>query len=244
AWESGISEGQALVEQAETAAEDWVWRGQVATQQELQQLARWDANIEALVAQRLPSEPSQPLPPGLTASELVVLGTRPDGFAQQLVRRMPRRPQRAAQLGTQFHAWVQERFGDQPELDLVELQPPRPPELEKLIQCFEQGQFASRIPAAVEVAFEFPVGQHVVRGQIDAVYREKTGHWLIVDWKTGSGGADPIQLAVYRRAWALTHDVPEAEIRLGFYHVAKDQLELVEPPEDAIEQLLSKGGKQ
>ncbi len=244
AWESGISEGQALVEQAATAAEDWVWRGQVATQQELQQLARWDANIEALIAQRQPSEPSQPLPPGLTASELVVLGTRPDGFAQQLVRRMPRRPQRAAQLGTQFHAWVQERFGDQPELDLVELQPPRPPELEKLIRCFEQGQFASRIPAAVEVAFEFPVGQHVVRGQIDAVYREKTGHWLIVDWKTGSSGADPIQLAVYRRAWALTHDVPEAEIRVGFYHVAKDQLELVEPPEDAIEQLLRKGGKQ
>ena len=49
----------------------------------------------------------------------------------------------------------------------------------------------------------------VVRGRIDAVYAEPDGGWLVVDWKTNQRQtADPLQLAIYRLAWAELMGVP------------------------------------
>jgi DNA helicase-2/ATP-dependent DNA helicase PcrA len=71
----------------------------------------------------------------------------------------------------------------------------------------------------------------VVRGRIDAVYREDTEAgegYLVVDWKTGrSGEADPLQLAIYRQAWAELHDLPVERVRAAFYFVRSGRV--VEP---------------
>ena len=53
------------------------------------------------------------------------------------------------------------------------------------------------------------VAGRLVRGRIDAVYAADPRRWrravtfLVVDWKTSrSETADPLQLAIYRLAWA------------------------------------------
>jgi DNA helicase-2/ATP-dependent DNA helicase PcrA len=72
----------------------------------------------------------------------------------------------------------------------------------------------------------------VVRGRIDAVYSDArtdgTSGYLLVDWKTNrSATADPLQLAIYRLAWAELHDIPLDRVRAAFYYVRSG--ELVEP---------------
>ena len=80
---------------------------------------------------------------------------------------------------------------------------------------------------AVEPAFALVLGGQVVRGRIDAVYADGDG-FLLVDWKTNRAQtADPLQLAVYRLAWAELHDVPLERVRAGFFYVRTG--ELVEP---------------
>ncbi len=54
------------------------------------------------------------------------------------------------------------------------------------------------------------------------------GSYLLVDWKTNrSATADPLQLAIYRVAWAELLDVPLESVRAAFYYVRTGQL--VEP---------------
>ena len=57
---------------------------------------------------------------------------------------------------------------------------------------------------AVEPPFALVLGGQVVRGRIDAVYREPTtaATWSSTGRPTGPQTADPLQLAVYRVAWA------------------------------------------
>jgi DNA helicase II / ATP-dependent DNA helicase PcrA len=82
---------------------------------------------------------------------------------------------------------------------------------------------------AVEVPFEMPIGDTVVRGRIDAVFAEPDGpdgHVIVVDWKTGEPPRGPqamrqaaVQLAVYRLAWAALSGCPESSVRTAFYYV-------------------------
>ena len=59
----------------------------------------------------------------------------------------------------------------------------------------------------MEAPFEITVDGAVVRGRMDAVFRDPDGTWVVVDWKTGRPpqGEDmraaEQQLAVYREAW-------------------------------------------
>jgi DNA helicase-2/ATP-dependent DNA helicase PcrA len=61
-------------------------------------------------------------------------------------------------------------------------------ELRELVAAFEAGQFADRVPHAVEPPFALVLDGQVVRGRIDAVYAEPTprrdDRFLVVDWKT------------------------------------------------------------
>ncbi len=107
------------------------------------------------------------------------------------------------------------------------------------------------MPYAVEPAFALVLAGQVVRGRIDAVYTDEAGiddrepsSFLLVDWKTNNArSADPLQLAIYRLAWAELHGVPVERVRAGFYYVRTG--ELVEPeelPERAeLERLLQLG---
>ncbi len=150
---------------------------------------------------------------------------------------MPRRPSRAARFGTRFHAWVETTFGQQALLDPDELSGRADAdieddaELQELIEKFAGGSFADRPPYAVEAPFALVLGGQVVRGRIDAVYAEQVDGekgFLLVDWKTNRlQDADPLQLGIYRVAWAELHGVPLEQVRAGFYYVRTD--DLVEP---------------
>jgi DNA helicase-2/ATP-dependent DNA helicase PcrA len=143
---------------------------------------------------------------------------------------MPRQPSSAARFGTRFHAWVEARFGQQDLFDPDEL-PGRgdaditdDADLAEVIKAFEEGPFADRPPYRVEAPFALVLAGQVVRGRIDAVYREPLPDggegYLLVDWKTNRAQtADPLQLAVYRLAWAELQGVPVEHVRVAFHYV-------------------------
>ncbi|WP_234042372.1 ATP-dependent DNA helicase [Streptomyces marianii] len=197
-------------------------------------IASWDRDLEALTGELRRARESVrevSLPAALSASQLLWLAADPDGFARELARPMPRPPQRAARRGTRFHAWVESRFE---ELPLPMLGPDELPggdrdeagiederELAVLKEAFERTPYAGRVPYRLEAPVQVTLAGRVVRGRIDAVYRDAaTGAFEIVDWKTGRGrDADPLQLAVYRLAWAEQHGLPPESVGAAFVYV-------------------------
>ncbi|MEU7058404.1 UvrD-helicase domain-containing protein [Streptomyces sp. NPDC046197] len=203
------------------------------TPEEARTVASWDRDLDALTGelQRARQHVTDvPLPTTLTASQVLRLAADPDGFARDLARPMPRPPQPAARRGTRFHAWVEARFE---ELTLPLLEPEELPgrdaeiaderDLEILKEAFERTAYAHRTPYRVEAPFQLGIAGRVVRGRIDAVYKEGAGDettYEIVDWKTGRGlTADPLQLALYRLAWAEQHGVPLERVTAVFLYV-------------------------
>ena len=190
---------------------------------------QWDAELERLLTEARADRSGVidvPLPSSLSATSLARLRDAPDEFARELARPMPRQPSPAARFGTRFHAWVEARFGQQSLLDPDDL-PGRGDlgiddenDLAELIARFESGPFADRIPVAVEPPFALVLAGQVVRGRIDAVYEEPDGSYLVVDWKTNARqDADPLQLAIYRVAWADLAGVPLDRVRVAFHYV-------------------------
>jgi len=92
-------------------------------------------------------------------------------------------------------------------------------ELRDLKDAFLAGPYGGRRPFAVEAPFELPLGGRVVRGRIDAVYELAGGRFEVVDWKTGTTPADPVQLALYRLAWARLRGIPAEAVDAAFYYV-------------------------
>ena len=200
-------------------------------------VADWDAETERLLAEAraVRSDVIEvPLPASLSATGLARLRDSPDEFLRELARPMPRPPSRAARFGTRFHAWVEARFGQQGLLDPDDL-PGRgdvgiedDADLHDLIERFEHGPFADRVPARIEAPFALVLSGQVIRGRIDAVYAEPDDRWLVVDWKTNrEQTADPLQLAIYRLAWADLVGVPVDQVAAAFHYVRTG--ETVEP---------------
>ncbi|WP_111600775.1 ATP-dependent DNA helicase [Streptomyces sp. Amel2xB2] len=239
----------------ERAAEEEVQ--QPLTPEELRLVSSWDRDLEALAGElRRSRAPVRdvPLPASLSASQMLRMAADPDGFARELARPMPRPPQpAAARRGTRFHAWVESRFE---ELTLPMLGPDELPgaddgdgvsgggpdadgtaderDLAALKEAFQRSPYAHRTPYRVEEPFQLELAGRVVRGRIDAVYRDVapdgTETYDIVDWKTGRGrDADPLQLSVYRLAWAEKRRVPLASVGAAFLYVRSG--ELVRPSE-------------
>lgn len=211
---------------------------QVATLDDAAVIADWDSAADVLVAEARElrrGRRGRLWPPYLSATALGALASDAEDYLTGVARPMPRRPASARRAGEDFHAWVERRFATEPMLppedDADEMLEPdedaRP--VASLVERFLAGRFASRTPHAVEVPFALILAGQVVRGRIDAVYTEPDGRWLIVDWKTGSGRrADPMQLAVYRVAWAELHDLPLSAVDAAFYDVSSDAL--IRPP--------------
>ncbi len=221
-------EAAAMVRGADLAVED-----EGLDMVEAARAADWDAEIERLVAEARSERSTHvavPLPSSISASALMRLREDTDSFARELARPMPRQPSRAARFGTLFHAWVEDRFAQQPLLDPDDL-PGRydagiddDADLDAIIEAFEKGPFADRVPHAVEAPFALVLGGQVVRGRIDAVYDEPAADgssgFLLVDWKTNRHeDADPLQLALYRLAWAELRGVPLSNVRAAFHYV-------------------------
>jgi DNA helicase II / ATP-dependent DNA helicase PcrA len=201
----------------------------------------WDAEIARLLAQAARERATVidvPIPTSLSATALGRLRSDPDGFARDLARPMPRPPSPAARFGTRFHAWVESRFDQQNLFEPDELPGQADAgidsdaEFTAVVAAFEAGPFADRVPRAVETPFALVLAGQVVRGRIDAVYADGDGY-LVIDWKTSQRQRDrgreddPLQLALYRLAWAELADLPLEQVRAGFYYVRSG--ELVEP---------------
>ncbi|MEU8573323.1 UvrD-helicase domain-containing protein [Streptomyces asoensis] len=225
------------------------------TPEEARAVASWDRDLDALAGELLRARRSVtdvPLPTTLTASQVLRLADDPDGLAQELARPMPRPPQPAARRGTRFHAWVEARFE---ELTLPLLEPHELPgddadiaderDLEELKDAFERTEYAHRTPYRVEAPFQLALAGRVVRGRIDAVYKEGDGDtatYDIVDWKTHRARtADPLQLALYRLAWAEQQGVPVESVTAAFLYVRSGDVVRPEglPDRAALERLLT-----
>jgi DNA helicase-2/ATP-dependent DNA helicase PcrA len=198
---------------------------------------RWAEEVTLLLAERerlaaRDAELEVALPEHLSVSQLVALRQDPVGLARSLRRPMPTRPDPYARRGTAFHAWLEQRFGADRLLDLDELpgaadEDAAPEEaLARLQQRFLASEWADRVPVEVEVPFATEIGGLVVRGRMDAVFRNEDGSFDVVDWKTGhrqtgaAADAAAVQLAAYRLAWASLAGVPVERVRAAFHYVA------------------------
>lgn len=206
------------------------------TPEDARTIASWDRDLTALTAELRRTRATTRdvvLPAYLSASQVLRLAADPDGFAQELARPMPKAPQPAARRGTRFHAWVESRFE---ELPLPFLGPEELPggedfagepeilderDLDELKEAFARTAYAHRTPYRVEVPVHLSLGGRVVRGRIDAVYRDPdSGAYEIVDWKTSRvRTADPLQLAIYRLAWAEQHGLAPEDVAAAFVYV-------------------------
>ncbi|HUN36203.1 MAG TPA: ATP-dependent DNA helicase [Trebonia sp.] len=200
-------------------------------------VAAWELDAGLLLAEReqrrARGEGPVPvlLPPRLSVSALVTLARDPDELARQVRRPMPQPPARQARQGTEFHQWLQQRFGQQRLIgddDLfADRDSPADATLAWLRDRFEAGEWGSRWPREVEVPFDTLIGDRQVRGRIDAVFADEAdGGYDVVDWKTGqpprtTAGKEAVavQLAAYRLAWSALAGVPVSQVRAAFYYV-------------------------
>ena len=202
----------------------------------------WDADLQRLqeeARRRRGHAASAVLPAHLSVTALVELRRDPGALAAALRRPVPRRPSPVTRRGTAFHAWLErDVFGAPQLLDDDEL-PGSADDgavadaaLDALQEAFRRSAWWGRNPHEVEVPFETTVGGLLVRGRMDAVYREVDAdglvHDLVVDWKTGRvpRGADAeaaaVQLAAYRLAWHHLSGTPLERVGAAFHHVADD----------------------
>ncbi|NUR27533.1 MAG: UvrD-helicase domain-containing protein, partial [Catenulispora sp.] len=170
-------------------------------------IASWDRDLEALLEELKRGSAIQryaPLPPSMSASQLLRYRTDPARFRRELARPMPQPPAPSARLGTKFHAWIESLFGQQALFEYEDLPGAADEDiadevdLKELQDAFLRTPWADSVPAVVEQPFQVILAGRVVRGRIDAVYKTTDG-WEVVDWTTSRvHDADPVQLAVYR----------------------------------------------
>ncbi|MDO5534455.1 MAG: ATP-dependent DNA helicase [Propionibacteriaceae bacterium] len=184
-------------------------------------VASWDAAADRLLAEaRLRrADAGLALPPYLSATALIALQADAEGYLAGLARPMPTPPRRAARVGELFHTWLERRFTAAPTL-LVDPdeETPADADLAALVEAFEAGPFADRTAHATEVPFSLFLAGQVVRGRIDAVFTDGDRP-EVVDWKTGRGRPNPLQLAVYRLAWAELQGLEVEEVDAAFHDV-------------------------
>lgn len=194
----------------------------------------WEREVDALIEEhRALSAPEVEveLPGELTATDLVSLKADPVQFARRQRRPVPFKPNTYAKRGTAFHQWLEDRFGatallDEEQLPGLDEEPVDAQQLEELKDAFLGSEWADRTPTYVEQPFEVRIGDAIVRGRMDAVFRRPDGTWIIVDWKTGrppQGAAlrtAEIQLAVYREAWSALLDDADATVDAAFHYIS------------------------
>ena len=180
----------------------------------------WAHEIDLLLAERARAASDArrtPLPQRIPASRFKDYIADPEAVALSLRRPMPEKPYRATRLGTQFHEWVESRFGSSASaetLDAFALEldgtdddsAADAAKLAELQATFERSAWATRQPVDVEIEIHVPFGDRVVICKIDAVYADGD-RFEIVDWKTGRAPRDEadlkakqLQLALYRLA--------------------------------------------
>jgi DNA helicase-2/ATP-dependent DNA helicase PcrA len=220
--------------------------------EEAARVAAWDRDLGLLLAEARESGRDRgvvDLPRGLTATQMVRLARDPDGLAREIARPMPRPPAPGARRGTRFHAWVETLFQQRPLLDPDELPGAGDADIADdadllaLQAAFLTSPYAHRTPLQVEAPFSLVLAGRVIRGRIDAVYDAGGGRFEVVDWKTGHEPADPLQLAVYRLAWARLRGVEPGDVDGVFLHVRSGEVMRPDLPDEAELVRLLTGGR-
>jgi DNA helicase-2/ATP-dependent DNA helicase PcrA len=165
------------------------------------------------------------LPPRMATSTLIALYEDPEALALAIRRPMPRASDEFSRRGTAFHLWIEKHFNRATLFDDEDFDQLEPLEadqkLEDLKASWLSSEWAERTPHDVEVPFETVIAGVLIRGRIDAVYKDGD-RYEVVDWKTGSkklGKSAAIQLAVYRLAWATLEGVSVDDVSAAFHYV-------------------------
>ena len=221
----------------------------------------WRSDADALLKdarRRIDLEDDVMLPPRLTTSQMVRLNANPRAFREELRRPMPRPADRGSGIGTAFHEWVSRRLAPTapiplfdadeiaeleeddfaPEVVAAEPGGAEGHALRSLCQAFEESRWVDATVLAIEKSFVMTIGQTVVRGRLDAVVADPDhpGDELVIDWKTSRpGSADPLQLSIYRLAWAQARGIDLSRVRAVFHHVGANKTISAEPFLDADE---------
>ncbi|NBH11743.1 3'-5' exonuclease, partial [Amycolatopsis sp. SID8362] len=214
-----VSEAMSTVETSEEDEDDpdgWLTDTDVL----LEEWARKDDHVKRV-----------PLPSRLTVSQLVTLADDSARLASDLRRPLPAEPNSFARRGTEFHGWLERRFGGDQLIEIDDLpgaadfDEAPDADFEELRAAFEESEWAEKVPEAVEISFSADVEGITLRGRMDAVFRHADGSWEVVDWKTGSVPPESrlpalaVQLAAYRMAWAALKNVPVEQVRAAFHYV-------------------------
>jgi DNA helicase-2/ATP-dependent DNA helicase PcrA len=192
------------------------------------------------------------MPRHLSASAVVALAQDPGAFASGLRRPMPQAPALAARRGTAFHAWVEQHFARAAMVDITDLpgsadeDPADDAELPLMKEHFLASEWASRVPAEIEIAVETVIDDIAVRGRVDAVFPRPSGGFTVVDWKTGAKPSGELaktralQLAAYRVAYARLRGLDLDEVDAAFYYAGTGETVWPVLPDDvALASLLS-----
>ena len=165
------------------------------------------------------------LPPRMATSTLIALYEDPQALALSIRRPMPRASYEFSRRGTAFHLWIEKHFNASTLFDDEDFDLREPLEadqtLEELKSAWLASPWAKRTPFAVEVPFETVIAGVLIRGRIDAIYKEGDSY-EVIDWKTGSkklGKSAAIQLAVYRLAWATLQNIELEKVSAAFHYV-------------------------
>jgi DNA helicase-2/ATP-dependent DNA helicase PcrA len=210
----------------------WPGEAEIADQRQRRIVEGWDADLDSLLDELRRAREVRfevPMPVSLSATRLLAFAKDPAAFAEQLFRPMPRPPAPQARRGTEFHAWVEERFGQLSLFDDADLEiygeDEDGPDLAELKAAFLGTEYAEREPYRIEAPFQLRLAGQIVRGRIDAVYRTSGGGYEVVDWKTNrTRNADPLQLAVYRVAWAELAGVAPEQVSAAFLYVRSGEV--------------------
>ncbi|MDR2379791.1 MAG: ATP-dependent helicase [Bifidobacteriaceae bacterium] len=185
------------------------------------------------------------LPEQMAATTLVALADEPAAQASQLRRPIPRRPSRGAAIGAQFHARValelahhagevgyQGRLDDS-ELAAASADAAVDAAVERLMNAWRASDWLSGAYRvwAVEAPVVLDFMGHTVAARVDAVFEDRSGNLVVVDWKTEhsrAGQVDPRhagQVCFYQAALARSRGIAPDAVR-GYVHYVPDNLTL------------------
>ncbi len=254
ARQSRIAAAAAVHGLLQLPAEQWPQDPEIEDRGQRKLVESWDTDLDALLEELRRAHEVRfeiPMPVSLSTTKLLAYAKDPDAFAEQLFRPMPKPPAPQARRGTEFHAWVEERFGQLSLFDDADLElygeDEDSEDLAELKAAFVRSEYAEREPHRIEAPFQLLLAGQIVRGRIDAVYRVEDADspfaYEVVDWKTNRRqDADPLQLAVYQ-AWpgAELAGVAPEQVGAAFLYVRTgDVVRPADLPDRAeLERLLS-----
>ncbi len=200
-----------------------------------EEISSWASDATALINESaaIAAPLTIALPDRLSVSTLIALSQNPEALALSLRRPMPNHIDKYARRGTEFHLWVEKQFTD-PLLFGDEVFDSADPfdedsiPLKELQDKWLASAWGSQRPIAVEVPFETVLAGTLLRGRIDAVYRDGD-KYEVVDWKTGraKSGDDlevaAIQLAMYRLAYSKLYKIELSKISAAFHYIGDNQ---------------------